>query len=84
MGLMPNKYLGIPFFAGRNKADLWDKLIENYQKKMEGWRGKWLTLAGRILMLQTVITAMPIFAMMCLEIPKKVIRILERKMRKFF
>ena len=84
LGLMPNKYLGIPFFAGRNKADLWDTLIEKCQKKMEGWRGKWLTLAGRILMLQVVITAMPVFAMMCLEIPKKVIRTLERKMRKFF
>lgn len=43
-----------------------------------------MTLAGIILMLQTMITTMPVFAMMCLEIPKKVIRILERKMRKFF
>lgn len=31
MGLMPNKYLGITFFAGRNKAELWDKLIEKCQ-----------------------------------------------------
>lgn len=51
---------------------------------MEGWRGQWLTLAGRIMMLQTVLSAMPVFAMMCLDIPKKVVRIMVRKMRIFF
>lgn len=32
-------------------------------------------------MLQTVISAMSMFAMMCLDIPKKVLKILEQKMR---
>lgn len=39
IGMMPSKYLGIPFFAGRNKEDLWNNLIDNYLKKMEGWKG---------------------------------------------
>ena len=84
VGLLPKKYLGIPFFAGRNKAELWDTLIEKCQKKMEGWKGRWLSSVGRILMLQTVISAMPIFSMTCLDLPKKVICILEHKMRNFF
>lgn len=83
-GLLPNKYLGIPFFVGRNKAEFWDSLIEKCQKKMEGWKGRWLSLADKILMLQTVISAMPVFSMMCMDIPKKVIPILEQKMRIFF
>ena len=77
------QYLGIPFFVGTNKAELWNNLIEKCQKNMEGWRGKWLSLARQILMLQTVISAMLVFAMMCLDIPKKVVCILEQKMRNF-
>ena len=77
------QYLGIPFFVGTNKAELWNNLIEKCQKNMEGWRGKWLSLARQILMLQTVISAMLVFAMMCLDIPKKVVHILEQKMRIF-
>ena len=50
---------------------------------MEGWKGKWLASSGRILMLKTVVSAVPIFSMMCLKIPKKVINLVERQMKKF-
>ena len=83
-GQLPNKYLGIPLFEGRNKSEFWDSLIEKCQRKMEGWKGRWLSSAGRILMLQTVILAMPVFSMMCMGIPKKVIWIVEQKKRKLF
>lgn len=33
---------------------------------------------------KSVVSAVPIFSMMCLKIPKKVIDLVERQMRKFF
>lgn len=57
VGSLSSKYLGIPFFGGVNKSELWKKLIDSCINKMEGWKSKWLTSAGRILMLKTVVSA---------------------------
>ena len=51
---------------------------------MDGWKGKWLSSSGRILMLKSVVSVVPIFSMMCFKILKKVIKLVEMKMRKLF
>lgn len=83
-GCLPSRYLGIPLFQGRNTSEVWKGLAEKCLRKMEGWKGKWLSSARRILMLKSVVSTVPIFSMMCLKIPKKVINSVEKKMRKFF
>ncbi|XP_059066721.1 uncharacterized protein LOC131044985 [Cryptomeria japonica] len=71
VGSLPGKYLGIPFFGDANKFDLWKNLIDSCINKMDGWKSRWLTLVGRISMLRTVVSTIPIYSMMCLKIPKK-------------
>lgn len=63
------KFLGIPFFEGVCKPNLWNDLSEKCFKRMEIWKGKWLSYAGCILLLQTIISAIPIYSMSCLKIP---------------
>ncbi|XP_057862593.2 uncharacterized protein LOC131070920 [Cryptomeria japonica] len=60
---LPSKFLGMPLFAGVGKMDIWQGLPDGYKAKMEGWKSKWLSLASRILMLKSVVLAMPIFPM---------------------
>ena len=81
--LLPSKYLGIPLFQGVNKPMLWKNLVDNCLKCLDSWKGRWLTYAGRILLLQSVILAIPIFFMSYLKIPIKVLRYIEQRMRKF-
>lgn len=50
---------------------------------MEGLNSKWLTLAGRILMLKSIISAMLIFSMACFKLPGMIIKNIQQKMRKF-
>lgn len=51
---------------------------------MDEWKSKWLTSASRNLILKSVISAIPVFFTMCLKIPRKVIKTIGQRMRKFF
>lgn len=58
--------------------------MDSCLSKVDGWKSKWLTSMGRILMLKSVISAIPIFSMMYLRILSQVIKVIEQKMRNFF
>ena len=75
--MLPNKYLGMPLFQGKNCANLWKELIDSCIKRLDGWKGKWLSFARRIFLLQTVILAIPTYSMSCLKIPMEVLKYIE-------
>lgn len=83
-GSLPSKYLGIPLFGGANRSVVWKDLFESCIHRMDGWKSKWLTLAGQILMLKSVVSSILVFSMICLQIPKKLIKVIGQRMRKFF
>ncbi|XP_059066322.1 uncharacterized protein LOC131857643 [Cryptomeria japonica] len=83
MGTLRGKFLGTPLFGGRNNLSLWKNLIEACANRLEGWKSKWISLSGRILLLKAVLSALPIFSMIALRIPEKVINFINRGMRKF-
>ncbi|XP_057840916.1 uncharacterized protein LOC131050447 [Cryptomeria japonica] len=74
IGQLPGKFLGMPLFAGAGKTDIWKGLLDGCKAKMEGWKSKWLSLAGRILMLKSVVSAMLIFPMACFKLPGSIIK----------
>lgn len=80
VGSLPSKFLGIPLFGGSNKASIWKDLVDIYLNRMSGWKSKWLTAASRLLLLKSVILAIPVFSMMCLKIPKKVVNSIGQRM----
>lgn len=67
------KYLGNPLFSGPCKVSLWKNLVDCCLRRMDGWKSRWLTSERQILMLKSGISAIPIFSMMYLWIPQKVI-----------
>ncbi|XP_059070802.1 uncharacterized protein LOC131860408 [Cryptomeria japonica] len=83
MGTLPGKFLGTPLFGGLNHTALWNNLIDSCANCLEGWKSKWLTLVGRIMFLKLVLSALPIYSMTALKIPKKVISYINRGMKKF-
>lgn len=63
--------------------ELWHSLIDSSVNHLEGWKSKWLTLAGRLMLLKSVLSALPIYSMMALKILEKVISCINKGMRKF-
>ena len=53
------KYLGLPEHFGRKKCDLFASIISRIQQKARGWSTRFLSSAGKLVMLQSVLSAVP-------------------------
>ena len=63
------KYLGIPTIVGRNKKASLNYIKELVWIKLQDWKEKLLSQAGREILLKAVVQAIPTFAMSCFKLP---------------
>jgi hypothetical protein len=81
--LLPFKYLGLPIGANPKSEATWDPLLENLRKRLFSWRNKHLSFGGRIVLLNAVLNAIPIFFLSFLKLPVKVRKKITRIQREF-
>ena len=77
------KYLGLPSFVGRAKKETFSYIRERVWHKIQGWKEKLLSQAGREILIKLVIQAMPTFTMGCFKLPKNLCKDIEALIRKF-
>ncbi|XP_058180015.1 uncharacterized protein LOC131298548 [Rhododendron vialii] len=70
---LDSKYLGLPSFWGKSKAEAYSFIIEKVLNKMQGWKVKKMSLGGKEIMLKSVVQAIPSYAMSCFLLPKKTV-----------
>jgi len=73
-GMIPFKYLGLPVGANPSKLVTWEPLLEHLSRKLHSWGNKYVSLGGRIVLLNAVVNVIPIFYLSFLKMPKKVWR----------
>lgn len=57
------KYLGLPLMIGRSKNEVFCFIIEAVKKKVTNWKNKFLSKAGKELLVKSVINALMIYAL---------------------
>lgn len=62
-------YLGLPEQFGRRKRDQFANIVDRIKHKSISWSSKFLSRAGKMIMLRTVLSAMPSHAMSCFKLP---------------
>lgn len=77
------RYLGVPSMHGRMKNRLFSPIIERVDSALEGWKSKQLSFSGRVVLAQSAISAIPLFAMQTILLPKGVTDTIERSICKF-
>ncbi|CAH9115614.1 unnamed protein product [Cuscuta epithymum] len=65
------RYLGLQALVGRKKMDILGYLLERILKRIQSWNNRFLSKAGREIMLKTIIQAMPTYAMNVFLLPKE-------------
>lgn len=65
-------YLGVPEAFGGSKVSILSYLKANLNKKVHGWQTKFLSPAGKEVLLKAVAMALPTYTMSCFLIPKTI------------
>lgn len=61
--------MGLSEHFGRRKKDLFTSLIDRIRQRAVSWATRRLSKAGKLTMLQAVLTSIPSFTMSCFELP---------------
>jgi hypothetical protein len=65
------KCLGLPVPVGKSRTSVFAYLKERIWQKIQGWKEKLLSKAGKEIMIKAVAQAIPVFAMGCFDITKE-------------
>jgi hypothetical protein len=83
-GEMPFRYLGIPMSSRKLLNKDWSAVEERFQKKLSSWKGKLLLSGGRLVLINSVLSSLPMFLMSFFKIPKGVVEKLDYYRSRFF
>jgi hypothetical protein len=62
-------YLGLPSFVGKSKAQSFGFIKDRVTKKISNWKVKFLSQAGKEVLLKAVIQAIPTYSMCVFQLP---------------
>jgi hypothetical protein len=84
IGQYPFRYLGIPMHHRQLlNNDKW-KVEERFEKKLTCWKAKHFSYGGRLVLLNSILSSLPMFMMSFFEIPKRVLKKLNHYRSRFF
>lgn len=77
-------YLGMPVLHGRVCKSTYSYLVEKVKKRLASWKGRLLSRAARHILVQSVTSTIPLYAMQTSLLPMEITNQLELANRKFF
>ena len=83
VGKLPSSYLGIPLGANHKSVAVWDGVEERFRKRLALWKTQFIFKGGRITLIRSTLSSMPIYLMSLLRMPRVVSLRLEKIQRDF-
>jgi hypothetical protein len=83
IGSLPFKYLGLPVGANPRLSSTWAPMVDSIRRRLGSWGNKFVSLGGRIVLINAVLNALPIFFLSFLKMPVKVWREVVKIQRNF-
>ena len=83
IGSFPTSYLGLPLGAKHKALGVWDSIEERYRKRLAAWKTQYISKGGRITLIRSTLSSLPIYHLSLFRMPQKVCIRLERIQRQF-
>ncbi|KAK2373903.1 hypothetical protein QL285_074905 [Trifolium repens] len=77
-------YLGLPSMVGRSKKSIFSYIKDRIWKRMNSWRGRALSKAGKEIMIKSVLQAIPSYIMSMFLLPSSLIDDIEKMINAFW
>ena len=78
------RYLGIPMHFRKLSNAHWRIIEEKFEKKLSSWKGKHMSVGGRLVLINSVLTSLTMFMLSFFEVPKGVLEKLDYYRSRFF
>ena len=62
------RYLGLPTLVGRGKKKAFHHILDQVGRKIAGWKGKLLSMAGREILKKAIAQGTPMYTMNCFKL----------------
>ena len=83
VGSLPSTYLGMPLGAPFKSVAIWDGVEERFRKRLAVWKCQYISKGGRVTLIRSTLSNLPIYLMSILQLPRGVRIRLEQIQRDF-
>jgi hypothetical protein len=80
VGTFPIRYLGVPLHFKKLRREDIQPLVDKILQKISGWRGKLLSHAARVTLIQTCFTSIPVYLLSFIKLPKWAVKTIASQM----
>ncbi|CAN1178585.1 Putative ribonuclease H protein At1g65750 [Linum perenne] len=77
LGTFPSTYLGLPLGVRAIYKALWDPVVSTVTRRLSGWKAKTLSFRGRLTLVKSVLSSLPIYYMSMFRAPVGIAKRLE-------
>lgn len=77
------KYLGLPEHFRRKKRDMFALIVDKIKQKASSWSSRFLSTAGKLVLLKSVLAAMPTYKMSCFKLPMSLCKHIQSALTRF-
>ncbi|CAJ2672096.1 unnamed protein product [Trifolium pratense] len=63
VGKIPFLYLGLPIGGDPRRLSFWDPVLHRIKNRLSGWKSRFLSFGGRLVLLRSVLTSLPVYAL---------------------
>ncbi|XP_042962363.1 uncharacterized mitochondrial protein AtMg00310-like [Carya illinoinensis] len=78
------KYLGLPALVGRSRHNTFKSIRDRVRSRVSNWKAKFLSQAGKEILLKVVIQALPTYCMGVFKLPKTLLKEINRVMHHYW
>jgi hypothetical protein len=84
VGRVPFLYLGLPIGGDSRRLSFWDPVVNKIRTRLSGWKSQFLSFGGRLVLLKSVLTSLPVYALSFFKAPSGIISSIESLLNNFF
>lgn len=78
IGTFPTTYRGLPLGAKFKSKAVWCGVIEKFEKKFASWQLQYLSMGGRLTLINSVLNSIPTYYMSLFLMSSKVLKQLDK------